>query len=165
MNEEQQFERMSKLSQTDAEQRASIMAIIDATTKPIKNWTISFIGIVTLIAICLLTFYLVTTEPTVSVTSATKDQSIETVYYFTNGNRNEDTFFENWSPFNLHVGVVKDQMLLKQFVTFLQASLPRTKEDYYNNWSGSDYSATDVLIMFRRWFGTSNKRIKYIYFS
>lgn len=157
MNEEQRFEQMRKLTQTEAEQHATIQAITQATTKPMKNWAVSFIGTVSLIAICLLTFYLVTIDPSEPITSSPGDHSIEKVYYFTNGNRDEDTFFEKWSPFYLHVGVVNDQIVLKQFSTFLQTTIPKSKEEYYNGWSGNHYIATDILIMYEN---GSERRIK-----
>lgn len=89
-----------------------------------------------------------TTESTSSIISASGDQSIEKVYYFTNGDRNEDAFFEKWSSFNLHVGVVNEPEMLEQFHSLLQETVPRSKDDYYNGWSGTDFSAMDVLIMY-----------------
>lgn len=148
MNEEKLFERMRKLTQTDTEQNISIRAIVDATAKPIKNWTISFIGTVTLIIACFLTFYLVTSDTNGPLTSTSGSQEIEKVYYFTNGSRNEDNFFEKWSPFYLHVGVITDPTLLKQFATFLQTTVTKSKEEYDDSWSGSDYTSTDILIIF-----------------
>ncbi|MFJ5771139.1 hypothetical protein [Psychrobacillus sp. NPDC093180] len=148
---------MRELKQTDTEQNTSIQAITDATTKPIRNWVVSFIGTVSIIAICLLTFYLVTMESNPPVTSSSENQSINKVYYFTNGNRDEHTFFEKWSPFYLHVGVMNDSKMLEQFQSFLQDMIPRSKDDYYNSWYGNDFSAMDILIMYN---DGSERRLK-----
>lgn len=148
MNEEKIFEQMRKLKQTDTEQNTSIQVITDATAKPIKNWMVSFISTVSFIAVCLLTFYLVTSDNNNTLTSTTDAQSIEKVYYFTNGTMDENTFFEKWSPFYLHVGVVNDPKLLEQFQSFLQDIIPHSKEDYYSSSSGTDFPAMDVLIMY-----------------
>ncbi|MDI2587392.1 hypothetical protein OR571_09825 [Psychrobacillus sp. NEAU-3TGS] len=148
MNEEKLFEQMRKLKQTDTEQNTFIQAITDATTMPIRNWVVSIIGTASIIAICLLTFYLVTMESNTPVTSSSENQTINKVYYFTNGNRDEHTFFEKWSPLYLHVGVVNDPKMLEQFQSFLQDMILRSKDDYYNSWYGNDFSAMDILIMY-----------------
>lgn len=148
MNEEKLFEQLRNLKQTVAEQNISIRAITDATAKPIKNWTVSFISTISLIAVCLLTFYLVTSDSYRPLTSTAASQDIEKVYYYTNGNRNENTFFEKWSPFYLHVGIVKDPKMLEQFQSFLQHTIPRSKGDYYSGWSGNDFTAIDILIIY-----------------
>ncbi|TQR20473.1 hypothetical protein [Psychrobacillus vulpis] len=151
MNEQHRFEQMRKLTQTKAQQNAAILTIINTTAKPIKNWTISFIGTVTLIATCLLTFYLVTTETTKPTTSASTDQSIEKVYYFTNGNM--DTFFEKWSSFYLHVGVIKDTKMLEQLEIFLQSAVPISKE----NFRSYDSESVDILV---KYDGGTERRLK-----
>lgn len=148
MNEEKIFEQMRRLKQTHTEQNTSIQAITDATAKPIKNWMVSFISTISLVSVFLLTFYLVTSDNNNTLTSTTDAQSIEKVYYFTNGTMDENTFFEKWSPFYLHVGVVNDPKLLEQFQSFLQDIVTRSKEDYYSSWSGTDFPAMDVLIMY-----------------
>lgn len=147
MNEEKLFEQMRKLKQTDTEQNTLIQAITDATAKPIKNWMVSFISTISLVAVCLLTFYLVTPANNNPITSTADAQSIEKVYYFTNGTMDEDTFFEKWSPFYLHVGVVNETNMIKQFATFLETRVPKSKEEYVDSWYSNDYTATDILII------------------
>ena len=154
---EKQFEQMRKLTQTEEEKKASIQAITNATAKPIKNWTVSFISVATLMAICLMTFYLVTTDFTKPVTTSTEEKSIEKIYYFTNGSMDENTFFEKWSPFYLHVGVVKDSDSLRDFESFLQGLEPISKEDFYNSFSNNNFPATDILINYK---DGSERRIK-----
>lgn len=149
MNEEQLFEQMRELKQTDTEQNTSIRAIADATAKPIKNWMVSFLSTISLVAVCLLTFYLATLDNNIPLTSTTDAQHIEKVYYFTNGTMDEDTFFDKWSHFYLNVGVVNETKMLEQFQSFLQDTIPRSKEDYYSSWSGStDFPVMDILIMY-----------------